>query len=74
MEYGVFNQGVYQSSTAAAWLYQCQLMAFQFVIINPLLTLVPLILKYSRVSDFNKIPMIVEVERYCSYCMSFYSP
>lgn len=51
------------STTAAAWLYQCQLMAFQFVVINPLLTLVPLMLKYSRVSDFNKIPMIVEVGR-----------
>lgn len=44
-------------SIAAAWLYQCQLMAFQFVMIKPIVTLVPLILKYSKIYDVNKIPL-----------------
>lgn len=44
-------------SIAAAWLYQCQLMAFQFVMIKPLFTLLPLILKYLKIYDVNKVPI-----------------
>lgn len=43
-------------SIAAAWLYQCQLMAMQFVIMKPLLTVTPLILKISGVFDLSSIP------------------
>ena len=47
------------SSVAAAWLYQCQLMALQFVIMKPLLTVIPLTLAYSRVLDIDHIPMLL---------------
>lgn len=45
------------TTVAAAWLYQCQLMAAQFVIMRPLLTCVPLILRHTGVYDLDSIPV-----------------
>ena len=47
------------TTVAAAWLYQCQFMAFQFVIMRPLLTVVPLVLRYTGVIDIAAIPMFL---------------
>jgi hypothetical protein len=41
-------------SIAAAWLYQCQLMALQFVIMKPLLTLIPLLVAVGGAYDMDK--------------------
>lgn len=43
-------------SVAAAWLYQCQLMAMQFVIFKPLLTVIPLLLTVTGAYDMNVSP------------------
>ncbi len=40
-------------SIAAAWLYQCQLMALQFVIMKPLLTLIPLLVAVGGAYDMD---------------------
>ena len=47
------------STVAAAWLYQCQLMAAQFVILRPFLSVVPLILKFSGTYDIHAVPIFV---------------
>eukprot|EP01032_Pedospumella_encystans_P017092 gene17092-19485_t len=47
------------STVAAAWLYQCQLMAAQFVILRPFLAVVPLILKFSGTYDIHAVPIFV---------------
>lgn len=41
-------------SIAAAWLYQCQLMALQFVIMKPLLTVIPLLVAVGGAYDMDK--------------------
>jgi hypothetical protein len=46
-------------TVAAAWLYQCQLMAVQFVIMRPVLTLVPLFLKHTGVVDLTAAPVLI---------------
>ncbi len=43
-------------SIAAAWLYQCKLMAMQFVILKPLLTMSPAIFKWMGV-DYDGHPV-----------------
>jgi hypothetical protein len=43
-------------SVAAAWLYQCQLMAMQFVFFKPLLTVIPLLLTVSGAYDMDVSP------------------
>ncbi|KAJ1440878.1 organic solute transporter Ostalpha-domain-containing protein, partial [Ochromonadaceae sp. CCMP2298] len=45
------------TSVAAAWLYQCQLMAAQFVLLKPLLTIIPLLLKATQVYNVDSVPM-----------------
>jgi hypothetical protein len=47
------------TTVAAAWLYQCQLMAAQFVIMRPLLTIVPLLLKHAGVCDIGATPVYI---------------
>lgn len=46
------------SSVAAAWLYQCKLMAMQFVIMKPLLTLIPFIIRWSGM-DYDGQPLFL---------------
>ena len=46
------------SSVAAAWLRQCQLMAMQFVLLKPLLAVVPLVLKLLGVAYDSMPPLI----------------
>lgn len=48
------------TTVAAAWLYQCQLMAVQFVILRPVLTIVPLVLKHTGVVDLTAAPVLLD--------------
>lgn len=43
-------------SMAATWLWQCRVFALQFMIVKPLVTVIPLILTMSGAYDIDKIP------------------
>jgi hypothetical protein len=45
------------SSVAAAWLYQCKLMAMQFVIMKPVLTALPVIIELFGI-DYHGQPLV----------------
>ena len=47
------------SLVAKAWLYQCRLMAMQFVLFKPLLTLLPFVLRLGGI-DFMGLPLVIE--------------
>lgn len=57
------------TTVAAAWLYQCQLMAVQFVILRPVLTIVPLVLKHTGVVDLTAAPVLLD-----GYNINWYAP
>ena len=46
-------------SVAATWLFQCQLMTMQFVMMKPILTALPFILRLSRTLDYDGRPPIL---------------
>lgn len=47
------------STVAAAWLYQCRLMAMQFVFFKPLLTAIPFIITLSGI-DYHRQPILLD--------------
>lgn len=46
------------SSVATAWLFQCQLMGMQFVLLKPILSFLPYLLEKFGV-DYNNIPLLI---------------
>ena len=47
------------TSVATAWLFQCQLMTMQFVMLKPLLTALPFILRLIKQLDYDNRPPIL---------------
>ena len=47
------------TSVATAWLFQCQLMTMQFVMLKPLLTALPFILRLIKGLDYDNRPPIL---------------
>jgi len=57
-------------SVAAAWLNQCQIMAMQFVVMKPLLTIIPIISLYGFGYDFKSVPVLTDGPLF----LNFHSP
>lgn len=47
------------ASVAATWLFQCQLMTMQFVMMKPILTALPFILRLCSSVDYDNRPPIL---------------